>query len=105
MIMKKIFSGFKVDLSENNIHIWDSYKCKKSEDIESIINEIRNDPDASKYMKRSNISYINEWAAHNLLYYMGILKDRTGDVDMNYPLKWYFNIMYFIIGNFYKIFY
>ena len=50
--------------------------------------------------KRTMRSLKREWAAHNLLYNMGIMKDRTKDVDLDYPQKWYIKVAYFFVGSF-----
>lgn len=33
--------------------------------------------------KRSIKSYVKEWHAHNVLYYMGLFRSHTADVDLN----------------------
>ena len=47
---------------------------------------------------RCNLSLMNEWAVHNLLYYFSIEKSRTGSVDLDYPQKWYNLVIYNIFG-------
>lgn len=54
---------------------------------------------------RSNSSLIREWAAHKLLYSLGMWKSHTESVDLNYPQKWYVKVGYFIIGGFSTLFY
>jgi uncharacterized protein YchJ len=48
--------------------------------------------------KRSYDSMIAEWVTHNRLYRLGIKRNRTKDVDINYPLKWYMELLYRIFG-------
>lgn len=101
---KKIFDIYKVTFTADNIHVENSFKCEKFKNIENIINQFRSDQNASKYMKRTNKSYAYEWAAHNLFYNLGLFKDRTAHVDLEYPQKWYMSIGYYIFGFIYKIF-
>lgn len=44
---------------------------------------------------------MNEWRAHNLLYSMGIEKERTRSVDLSINESWYKKIGYFILSLFY----
>ena len=39
-----------------------------------------------------------EWAAHNMLYNLNIQRERTKDVDLDYPQKWYYKVGYGICG-------
>lgn len=38
-------------------------------------------------LERSNFSLLLEWASHNLLYDLHIARERTKDVDLEYPQK------------------
>lgn len=50
---------------------------------------------------RSIRSMIWEWKSHNLVYSLGLFRDRTRTVDINYPIPGYMNIVYFIASLFY----
>ena len=39
-----------------------------------------------------------EWAVHNVLYKLGLWRSHTKDVDLNYPIKWYVEVLYVIFG-------
>lgn len=85
-------------VSDNNIHIEDSHKISKYE-FRHILNEIRTaNPDNEIIKNRCNLSLMNEWAVHNLLYYFNIEKSRTVSVDLDYPQKWYNLVVYNIFG-------
>jgi hypothetical protein len=85
-------------VSDNNIHIEDSHKISKYE-FRKILNEIRTvNPDNEIIKNRCNLSLMNEWAVHNLLYYFNIQQSRTGSVDLDYPQKWYHIMAYNVIG-------
>lgn len=47
---------------------------------------------------------VNEWSVHNLLYSLGIQKDRTKDVDLNINQHWYIKVGYFLLSPIYFIF-
>lgn len=84
-------------INDTNIHIVDSYKiCKK--EFETILNNMRRIFTNQVLENRSNYSLRMEWATHNFLYNMNFEKLRTKDADLNYPLKWYENIIYNLIG-------
>lgn len=85
-------------ITSNNIHIEDSHKISKYE-FKRILNEIRStNPDNEVIKNRCNLSLINEWAVHNLLYYFNTEKSRTGSIDLDYPQKWYYSMIYNVIG-------
>lgn len=58
--------------------------CKKNP--ESILNH------------RSMFSMKMEWATHKMLYKLGIQRDRTKDLDLDWPQPWYMRVGYIIAG-------
>ena len=77
-------STIEFRLTETNIHIVDSYKIKKKDDMIAILASIRKDAAALGYhYKRSDKSWLKEWRSHNLLYDLGIEEDRTDSVDLS----------------------
>lgn len=95
----------KVDLTNDNTTIFDSYRIKSPSDMKLTINEIKNfiknDDEEYAINKRSIIGMIHEWRTYNLLYSLGIFRNRTKDVDLNIEHKWYIKVMYFICSLFY----
>lgn len=89
-------------ITENNIHIHNSYEIIYSWYMKHILDTLE------KYLKESNItmdnplnhrskwSMIREWIAHNNAYNIGIMRDRTAYVDLNFPQKWYMKVLYFM---------
>ena len=70
-----------------NITIEDSYKVKSKYEMEAILTVVKNSPefDADVFTRSMN-SYISEWKGHNALYTLdvfGIIRSRTGGVDLN----------------------
>lgn len=90
-----------ITITNNNIHITDSYKVKIRESMKNILNILREYlNDSNITMKtpldyRSNNSMIREWITHNNLYRLGLYQDRVKDIDLNHPQKWYHKLGYF----------
>lgn len=104
--MKKIIIQYnefilRVSASENNIHIENSYRVKRSSDMKNIIYIIRDTFKDLDINKRSIGSIINEWRVHNLLYSLNIYRDRTKDVDLEYPQSWYIKVLYTLLSPLY----
>ena len=105
--MKKIIIRYKdftlkVHLSKDNTTILDSYKVSSPKDMKSIIYHIKEQvTDDIAINIRSVSSMIYEWRTHNLLYSLGILRDRVKDVDLNTGQPWYIKALYFILSPFY----
>lgn len=94
----EVICDYICTVSENNIHIKDSYKVKDRSKMCEILYTIQHNHPECKVFKRSYNSMISEWRTHNRLYRLGYKKQRTGDVDINYPLKWYVELAYRILG-------
>ncbi len=75
------------------VHIHNSYLVTRNEDIEEVLEYIRG---MNEYKKLKEVGYtrtpqseFNEWKGHNFFYRIGLLRSRTGsvDIDQNEP-KW-----------------
>lgn len=92
----------KAHASEYNTTIFGSHQVKSRTDMKSVINYIRdNVSNVCSIHKRSISSMIHEWRVHNLLYSLGILRDRVKDVDLNIGQPWYIKTLYFILSPLY----
>lgn len=91
----------KLSISTNNINIKNSYKIRCRKNILSVIKQMKEKIPNHLVSSISNFSLVNEWACHNICYRLGIYKERTRDVDLDYGKPWYINILYNIIGMFY----
>lgn len=97
-------SRFVCTLSDTNTHISSSFLATDKHEIRLVIEELRSffrDENDLAINKRSISSQVREWATHNLLYDFGICRKRTTSVDLNYPIKWYVEIGYYILSIFY----
>lgn len=86
----------KIIYEDFNTHIEDSYKVKDIEEIVGLIIHER----YKKFLPitREFESYVREWKAHNRLYKLGLFRSHTKDCDLEEPIKWYHEIIYFILG-------
>jgi len=76
--------------------IYDSYLMTDvAKQVEDIINE-RVDMDLKT--TRTLKSYIRETKAHNRLYKLGLFRKHTRNCDLEENIKWWKEIIYFIIG-------
>lgn len=91
-------------VSQNNIHIIASWRISKKEFDAKLDNIAALYPDCEVLIRRKRWHLKFEWATHNALYDLGIARERTADIDLNYPLKWYAKIGYAIAGFFVWIF-
>lgn len=94
----EIINGYVCNVTGSNINIKDSYKVTSKSEMKEMLYAIQhNHPECTSF-KRSYESLMAEWRAHNRLYRWGIKRDHTADVDLNYPLKWYVELIYRILG-------
>lgn len=84
----------------NTFIVYSGYKTTSIKNMKRIINYNREMFIGNNYSinKRSMFSIIIEWRAHNLLYNLHICRSRTKDVDIEYPIKWYKVVGYFILS-------
>lgn len=87
-----------VFVSQNNIHIDDSYLIRRRKEIYEYLEALKRKYPYSDVWNRSMFHLSCEWRAHNRLYMLGLFKDHTKDVDLDYPQKWYYKVLYFILG-------
>lgn len=91
-----------VTIVSNNVHIKDSYTVTKRKDIKSTLEDIKqflvdnNITMDNPFNHRSICSMSQEWITHNNLYKLNYKPERTKDVDLNIPQKWYVKVLYFL---------
>ena len=94
----------EIKVSKNNINVNDSFLYTKKE-IKSTVDEFyKSFPNCAVIQNRSKYSLMAEWCVHNFLYGLNILRDRTSNVDLNYPQKWWVELAYEIAGPFCYLF-
>ena len=85
------------NISSKDLQLKSSFKVKKDA-FERELAKIREKHPDSQVWKRSLRSLKREWAAHNALHALGILRNRTSDTDLNWPQPWYIRLGYAILG-------
>lgn len=85
------------NISSKDLQLKSSFKVRKAA-FERELAKIREKHPDSQVWKRSLRSLKREWAAHNALHALGILRNRTSDTDLNWPQPWYIRLGYAILG-------
>jgi hypothetical protein len=89
-------------ITPNNIHIYDSCRITKKDDMLAILKSIREVANEQNITyKRTDKSWLAEWRAHNFLFEKEVEEGRTASVDLNEdetPLRLF---LYRIISLFY----
>ena len=67
-----------IDIYEDYITIWNSYKITKISHMLEVIETIRQ---YSRIYNRSNFQLVSEWRSHNLLYDLNYETAKTKDVN------------------------
>lgn len=73
--------------------------------MKKILNAIRDKSLSRVIYIRTNFSMINEWRVHNLLYDLYYKRERTKDIDLDYPQKWYLKLAYTLLSPLYLHFF
>lgn len=73
-------------ITENNLHIEDSYKVRKKEMYVALTAIYLENPNSNVW-RRTDSSLRLEWICHNFLYSLGLWRSHTKDVDLNADCK------------------
>lgn len=87
-----------ITVTTNVIRIEDGYKTTSKKLMRTILNNVHLDHPECLVFNRKMGSLVREWTAHNRLYKLGLYKSHTKDVDLEYPIKWYYELAWFILG-------
>ena len=89
----------KYEFLEDETVIINSYKLTNYEIKNVVVPEIIYYR-LKKYLpvNRTNKSYEREIKAHNRLYKLGLYKDHTKDCNLEESIKWYYELLYLILG-------
>lgn len=86
------------EITNFNIAILNSCKISSIKEMKKIIDTLRDKLPTHPTLKRSNLSLINEWRAHNLLYSLKIKETNTITVDLNSNPSWYETLGYLLLS-------
>lgn len=84
-------------ITNTDLKLYDSYKVSKKE-FRPTLGEIESQKPEYDVWKRSKCGMCLEIATHNALYSLGLWKERTGSVDLNYPQSFIEKISYTVCG-------
>jgi len=85
-----------------SFQIKDSYKVHSKAMMEYIIDGLqRKDSPPAPIACRTIESLVREWCGHNLLYDLHIARGRTTSVDFEYPQRWYYATIWYVLSLFY----
>ncbi len=92
-----------VTLTSENTNISDSHRIKSVKGMKELLLDVRGSVSSPMFAirQRTMAGMIIEWRAHNLLYALGIHRDRTGSVDLNLDVKPLYKIGYFVLSMLY----
>ena len=93
-----IFVEMKIEYTENNTKIVDSYKYNNKEINHGVKVIISTRRKLGLPVTRTEKSYIAEWKTHNRLYKLGIEKERTKDADLEENINPVRDFLYSIMG-------
>lgn len=88
----------KYRIYADRVKLYNSYLVSKTK-FSRELTLIRNLHPSCRLWQRDEDNIRREWAAHNFAYSLGINREKSTDVDLEYEPKWYTNIKYFIIGS------
>ena len=89
--------NIKYTVTPTNIHLESSFKVHKKA-FESELLAMREQHPDSLVWNRTIRSLKREWATHNAFYALGIFRERTAHMDLNWPQGRLFRIGYALIG-------
>lgn len=70
-----------------------------AKEVRAMLNELREkNPDNAGLKKRSNNSYIREWAVHALCYHWNIRRDKVETADLEFEMMTKDKILYSLTG-------
>ena len=96
MVSNKERGIMKIDYTENNTHVYDSYQY--TDYNLNVMTIIRERHLQSLPVTRSFESYVREWKGHNKLYYLHLFRSHTASVDLNENNSIIEELIWLIIG-------
>ena len=90
--------NIKVEFSEKNIKIYDSYTTTDEKDMAMILSIISIYPQYELTRKRKEL--IDEWKVHNFLYKLHLFRSHTKDTDFDENESKFRKAVYKIMGKF-----
>lgn len=98
--------GLNYFVYDVKLHIDDSYKIVCRKDMKEFIEWVKVEHAGRNLhvLSRDTASMCREWAAHNLLYELGIYKSHAKDVDFDLPEDpWHYKFAYWVLNAIYRV--
>lgn len=96
--------GVTFNIEGLNIHIKDSYLVATNIGVYNYVTMLTQLPEFQAMRDagytRTTTSMCNEWIAHNVLYKLGIARNRTRDVDLEQSESIFRRICYWVLAKF-----
>ena len=99
--MKAIFEDIEYIVTDNNIHVFNSYLITDDRTKIVFINHLLETYETFAKMRNLK-SLLKEWKAHNICYQHNWWRDRTRDVDFEFKQKVFHKIAFWFINLFFK---
>jgi len=74
------------------------------EEVVELLNKLREKYFDYPVFNRTNKSFINEFLVHKFLYKIGILRSKTKDAGMQYPISSFLEFLYSVFGAIFGLF-
>ena len=84
------------NVTDNNVHINRSCEIRKKDFQSSLLNIKELYPNCKVFINRTLCSLKFEWVCHNFLYQLHIARERVESVDLNWPLRWWVELLYHV---------
>ena len=84
-------------ITPTNIPLKSSFEVRKK-DFERELLAMRGAHPESLVWNRSIKSLKRKWAAHNAFHALGVYREKTADVDLDWPQGWLMRVGYEIVG-------
>ena len=81
----------------NRVKILNSYQITNKKEMKSILTNFLKEHSEIKF-DRSIDLLVKEWVVHNRMYKLGIKRDKTKDVDLEFNEKECYKLLYWILG-------
>ena len=93
----------KFNIKKERLTIFDVTNILKA-DASELIKKVREQHPSYPVFIRTDESLYNEFCVHKWLYNIGIMKEKTKDAGMQYPLSKFVEFLYSILGPISRLF-
>lgn len=99
-----MINNIEYNIKKERFTIFDVNEVSKNDALNFIMEMARKYQDYPVFMYRSIKSLYNEFCVHKFCYMLHILRDKTKNAGMQYPLSSFVNFLYSIFGPISRVF-